>query len=520
MVINLSGPGVLKKMGDERATNIRKSTSGPVLAKNTILNLFGQLVPMIFGILTIPLLIRHLGTERFAVLTIAWMLIGYFSLFDFGLGRALTQIVAEKLGKDRFEDIPAIFWTSMSLMLGFSVIGAVCIALLASPLAHSVLKVPVALQTETMEALYIIAVSIPFVIMTAACIGVLTAYHKFGIITAIRIPMGIYTFTAPLLILPFSNHMAPIIGALLFGRVVSFLIHLLYCLKVEPDLRTRIVLDKTIIMPLFRFGGWMSVSNVLGPFMVYFDRFLIGSIISLAAVAYYTTPYELITKLWIIPGALMNVLFPAFASSYTENPSHAAELFHRAVKYQLLGIFPIVFIVVAYAHQGLALWLGMNFADNSYRVLQFLAIGVFINCLALVPFSFIQGIGKPDVTSKLHLLELVLYLPALWFLVKSFGITGAAIAWSTRVALDTVLLFYITRRTFYPLSGISSTTCLSALTAVTALACIMFLPGRNPGLAVFTVVLLLFMFAGWKLLLSEKERSYLLSRITSIGFYK
>lgn len=501
-------------MGAERVINIKELTSGPVLARNAVLNLIGQFVPLIVGIITIPLLIRHLGTERFAVITIAWMLIGYFSLFDFGLGRALTQIVAEKLGKNKIEDIPGVFWTSMSLMLAFSALGALIIVLIAPFLVHGVLKVPVPLQSETISALYIMAVSIPFVIMTTACIGMLAAYHKFGIINAIRIPMGIYTFAAPLMIMPFSNHMVPIIGALLFGRFISFLIHLLCCLRTEPELRNGIVLRQSLMGPLFRFGGWMSVSNILGPFMVYFDRFLIGSIISLTAVTYYTTPYEFITKLWIIPGALMNVLFPAFASTYIENPSHAAELFHRAVKYQLLGIFPIVFIIVAYAHQGLALWLGMEFADNSYRVLQFLAIGVFINCLAQVPFSFLQGVGKPDVTSKLHMAELVLYIPALWLLATYFGIIGAAIAWSARVALDTVILFYVSRRSFTPARGISSVTCSCAISAFAVLVSVAFIPNGNPGFAVFASLLSISMLAGSRLLLTKSERSYLYRKIS------
>jgi O-antigen/teichoic acid export membrane protein len=475
---------------------------------------------MAVGVITIPILVRHLGIDRFAVITIAWMLIGYFSLFDMGLGRALTQLIAEKIGKNRYEDIPGIFWTSMSLMLVFSIIGALALAVLATPLVHSVLKVPLSLQSETITALYFMAFSIPFVIMTAALVGVLTAYHRFDIINAIRIPMGTYSYAAPLLILPFSSNLVPIIAALLFGRVVTFVIHLRYCLQIAPDLRTTIVIQKSIIKPLFKFGGWMTVSNILGPFMVYFDRFLIGSIISITAVAYYTTPYELITKLWIIPGALMNVLFPAFASTYTADPLHTAVLFQRAVRYQLLGIFPLVFIIVAGAHQGFTLWLGSAFADSSYRVLQWLAIGVLINCLAQVPFSFLQGIGKPDVTSKLHVSELLLYIPALWFLVKSFGITGAAIAWTGRVALDTVLLFYATRSSFRPLSGITAATGFCALAATACLVCIMFLPEGNLSFVINAAVLMLLMTAGWMILLSVNERSYLLDKLSVLKFAK
>src|SRR5260370_40800032 len=73
-------------------------TSGRLLARNTVWNLLGSGAPMIVAVVCIPILIRGLGKERFGVLTLAWALIGYASLFDLGLGRALTQLVARKLG--------------------------------------------------------------------------------------------------------------------------------------------------------------------------------------------------------------------------------------------------------------------------------------------------------------------------------------------------------------------------------------------------------------------------------------
>ena len=46
----------------------------------------------------------------------------------------------------------------------------------------------------------------------------------------------------------------------------------------------------------------MTVSNVVGPIMVYLDRFLIGALLPMAAVTQYVTPYEVVTKLTVIPG--------------------------------------------------------------------------------------------------------------------------------------------------------------------------------------------------------------------------
>ncbi len=64
------------------------------IAKHSFLNLAGQILPMIVGLVSIPLLIKNVGLERFGILTIVWAVIGYFSLFDFGLSRVVTAKVA------------------------------------------------------------------------------------------------------------------------------------------------------------------------------------------------------------------------------------------------------------------------------------------------------------------------------------------------------------------------------------------------------------------------------------------
>ena len=95
-------------------------TSGKLLAKNTLWNLVGQGVPLITAVFAIPFLIKGLGIERFGVLTLAWMVIGYFSLFDLGLGRALTQLVSAKLGAGDEAQIPRIVWTATTCATVFA----------------------------------------------------------------------------------------------------------------------------------------------------------------------------------------------------------------------------------------------------------------------------------------------------------------------------------------------------------------------------------------------------------------
>jgi O-antigen/teichoic acid export membrane protein len=70
------------------AKAIPNLTSGRLLARNTIWNLIGQLVPLLVGMVAIPPLVRGLGIDRFGLLSLVWVIIGYFSFFDLGLGRA------------------------------------------------------------------------------------------------------------------------------------------------------------------------------------------------------------------------------------------------------------------------------------------------------------------------------------------------------------------------------------------------------------------------------------------------
>src|SRR5688500_5202637 len=66
------------------------------LARDVLWNIGGLVIPVATALVAIPVLDASLGTERFAVLTLAWAVLGYFSLFDAGLGRATTRAVARR----------------------------------------------------------------------------------------------------------------------------------------------------------------------------------------------------------------------------------------------------------------------------------------------------------------------------------------------------------------------------------------------------------------------------------------
>ncbi len=426
-------------------SHIETLTSGRVIFNNAVLNFIGQTVPMLTALFTIPILLARLGIERFGILNLVWMAIGYFTFFDLGLGRAVTKLVAEKIGNRKEHQLSSIIWTATSMMILFGIFSMI-IMLFLSPWLSGKLKGPIALYDETVKTFYLLSLSVPIITTTSALRGVLEALQRFDLTTYIRVPMGILTFLAPVLVLPFTTSLFWITASLVIVRILAWLAHVVLCMVVLPSLRKAMPIKRDLIKPLLKFGGWMTVSNIISPVMVSADRFIIGSLVSVSAVSFYSTPWEVVTKILLIPASIIGVLFPAFSASHSSDPRRTQELFSSAIKYTVLLLLPIVLFVILFAKRGITIWLGSDFAGNSYRVMQILAIGVFFNGLGYLPFGLIQGLGRPDLTAKFHVVEVLFYLPSIFILVSHFGITGAAVSWSLRAALDTLLLYIVSAK--------------------------------------------------------------------------
>ena len=175
------------------------------------------------------------------------------------------------------------------------------------------------------------------------------------------------------------------------------------------------------------------------------DRYFIGVLLTMSAVTFYTAPFDMVLKINLVPASITAVLFPAFTLT-NRSGGKSGSLFSNSVLITIGIIFPIAFGLVLFAQEILSVWLGPEFVEKSTLVLQVLIIGAFVNSIANIPFTYLQGLGKPNVTAKVHLLEFLIYTPLLWLLISGFGILGAAFARTFRVFVDWFVLTLISKR--------------------------------------------------------------------------
>ncbi len=418
-----------------------------MLLRHTLFNLLGLGLPLLVAVFTIPLLIDALGTAQFGLLTLIWAIVSYFGLFDLGLGRTLTLQISIAESRGERERIAPSVVTGLTFMALLGALVGLLLILGAESAIRLLAIVPH--KEQAVSALVAMGIAIPAITLTSGLRGMLEARHAFGIVNLIRLPMGVYTFLGPLIAVRLGEPRLDVIAwVLVAGRYAGMFAHAWPAMLLLPPDCGAFRFRADFVRPLLTTGGWLTVSNIISPLMGYADRFIIGALVSATAVAYYATPYEIVTKLWVVPGALTAVLFPVFAAKIARDAALGMALFRQSITALALCLLPVCATLAIFANEILRLWIGAEFASNSALLLQIFALGVLINSTAHIPFTLVQSAERPKWTAMIHLVEVGPFLVVLWWATSAYGPLGAALAWLLRIVVDTMAMFAASRHAF------------------------------------------------------------------------
>ena len=416
------------------------------IARNTILNFGGLSFPLLVGVAVMPIITHNLGAARFGLLGLTLALLEYSGLFDLGLGRATTKHVAEKLAMGD-DEVSHLVVVSIVSQLAFGAVGGVVFALAAPLLANYVFVISPDMKAEAISVFRVLGALIPVTLLLVSLRGVLEAAHRFDLSNAIRIPSSLASFLIPAIMSSQGYKLPAIMAAFFIGRIVFCAASAIAVHKAFPKLKWSLPDDWSMLRPLLAFGGWMSVSNVVSPLLVYLDRFMLGAFVGLSAVGYYTAPFDGVVRMLIVPASLVNALFPSVSGMHaTGDTTGIKRVFAKAVRNMTLILTVPALVLLVFGPMLLRFWLGDAFAEQGGTAVRILAFGVLMNSLAHIPSSFIVAMGRPDVNAKFHMFELLIHLPVAWILIHRYGVTGAAIAWTLRVTFDAALLFVAASR--------------------------------------------------------------------------
>ena len=401
--------------------------------QNFIYNLMGSFVPLLVGLITIPIYLKLIGADRFGVLSIVWLILGYFSLFNLGMGKAVTVELCN-VEKTKFTS-GQIFFTALLINIFFSVV-AILIFYGTYHLFGIPIKTEPSILNELSKTIFWLSLILPLAIIGSIFGGVLQAYERFLLGNIITTLTSILSMVVPIAVAYFYSISLTILIPVIFViRFIVSLIMFFICLKlINP---THLNFSLAIAKRLLGFGGWITLTSIISPIMVIMDRLVISYLHGAKFVTLYTIPYQLTEKINLLAMSVTNTIYPKIAKSDIE---HAISIAVKSLRYLLALNTPLVVIGIFALKPFLSMWIGSEFANNTAVVAKLLLVSLWINGLAFIPDTFLQATSRPNINAKIHALEVFPYLVLLYLSLKYWGIEGAALASGIRFFVDFILL--------------------------------------------------------------------------------
>ena len=407
------------------------------LFTNSLLNLMPTIVGVIVSVITVPLYISLIGSDRYGALLVGFVLLGYFGNVDFGLGRAITQRLSSSRGGDPVEKA-SIVWSALIGGAGVAALGAVLVFVAANVFFGTFFEAAAGLKAEAQQASWLFALCVPVIIFTGVSSGAIVALERFGTVSAATVVGNLLSQTLPLLAAAtHSADLSWLLGASVLGRLAALMMLMASMWRIY--LRGQALnVSRQQLRSLFRYGSWIMVSAIISPLMVMSDRLVIGASVGAAAVVAYSVPFQIASRTALLPNSLAQALFPRLASQ-TQERSLALGRLSVVVSGQLYAF--VVVGLVCLAGPLLKLWLGDALDARSILIGQIIIVGFWANALAYVPYTMIQASGNSRFTGIMHLAELPIYVAMLFGFGYAFGLYGIALAFSLRTTLDCAVLF-------------------------------------------------------------------------------
>jgi O-antigen/teichoic acid export membrane protein len=408
--------------------------------RHSVLNLGGAAVPILVGLPCLGILARQLGTEQFSLMMLTLALVGYAGVLDLGLSRAVTAVVGGQ-GDDHAGKTRTLV-TALLIVTLVGLLGTVVLFVTAPSLVVGLLGVSEPLRANAILAFRLTALTIIPLLIYVVIQGYLDGVQDFREANLQRIVSGSVPMLLATVVVYWWDDVAGAMAGFLIGRLVSLLVviprtsALLESLGQRPDMATA--------RRLTGFGGWITVSSVVGPLMGYLDRFILAAVRSPAIVGFYAAPAEAMYRLLVFPTAITRSLFPKLTAARCS--AERREFLRQTNIMLMLTCLPPALLVLAFAPTILRIWLGEAFVEGSTDAFRILAVGFLFGALAQVPFTRLLSAGRPDVTAIMHVVQLLPFLAVSYYLGLSFGAAGAAAAWSIRNFADVLFLNLLAAR--------------------------------------------------------------------------
>lgn len=261
----------------------------------------------------------------------------------------------------------------------------------------------------------------------------------------------------------------------------------------------------------------LGMAALLGSVYLHGAILLLGWLDSSSAAADFLVAQKLMLTMTILLYVINSSAFPSTSRLLSTDVSQALDLVSSLLRYYLVLIIPVIFLLAVYADEILSLLFGASYA-NSGPVLMVLLVALPFMAISHSLLLLLRAIPKPRTVLMGQVSStFVLFLAAV-ILIPRFGATGAAAAVVVGEASGMVLLFWLAIRIIG--SAPLNTRCFAPLLAGVIVTLIFLMMNDWSLFLSLPLAALLYMLALWLMKAISADEIRSLPHIISAALHK
>jgi O-antigen/teichoic acid export membrane protein len=417
------------------------------ISKSTILGIAASATQVLTRLVTVPIVIHHLGLGGYGIWSIIMTTVTYMRFGTAGIKSAFQKYVAEATGNGDFETASKLVSTGSIAILVISVAGLIPIALLSSGLAKAS-GVPPEFLSQAAGSITILALILTIANFGAAYEAIVMGGHRIDLTRRFNIVTTVLEAVVIVILLHFGYGLLAM--AVVMGT--SELVYIFSCYlaskQIVPEIRIRLSYFTTKAIPeLVRFAGSFQLVNMLEVLYLAILPIFILKFFGADNAGVYAVATRVSTAALVAQDALAIPVLSGgtvvFASGSAERMRRFLE---RAFKAMIAVTLPPLAFVSAFGSIIVLAWTGETGPYFGVAIALVSLAGLF-KAISLLQLVLYRTTGKALLDNIRQLLRIAILLVVV-LMGRHIGFYGLLVGLAVAELVGVIFMFFVMSATF------------------------------------------------------------------------
>jgi O-antigen/teichoic acid export membrane protein len=397
--------------------------------RNSFFNVIGWVWITLLSIITVPIVIHHIGIEQYGILALVFLLLGYFAFLDLGLGEAVVKFVSEYYSKGNVQQINGIINSILFIYIIIGLIGVSFIIFFTRFYALKLFKISPQYAQVARASFYLAAIGFFLNLIMAVFSKIPEGIQRFDITSKIMIVLGTLTNLGNIIVVLRGGKLFALVIVNLCGTILGIFLYYAFSKAIFKNLKINFRFSWQDFKKTFSFGVYTVFTKLAAVVSLSLFQIIIGIILGPVSVAIYNVPAKLLSRLQIFANKMSYVVFPMVSELKADNHiDRIHRIYEKLSKYMFFIISVFCISAVSFSYHILNYWIGNDFAEKGFKVFILLAFAYYLHSISIVPSLVVNGMGKPKYNAVFSMLNGIISIILLIFLSRKSGIVGSATA--------------------------------------------------------------------------------------------